>query len=41
MSLRVSTTVPVRALSLDAILCLFWVATKRLYDVFAPKIGRG
>ena len=27
-------------LSLDAILCLFWVATKRLYDVFAPKIGR-
>ena len=28
-------------LSLDAILCLLWVAMKRLYDVFAPKIGRG
>ncbi len=35
------STVPVAVLSLDAILCLFWVATKRLYYAFAPKIGRG
>ncbi len=25
--------------TVDAILCLLWVATKRLYDVFAPKIA--
>ena len=41
LSMSFDDRVPAKVLSLDPILCLLWVATKRLYDVFPPKIGPG